>query len=83
MDARTIRIVRTRVQYRNVLATKAKVESCRATNFRKRASDSASVAWWGVLVSPAISAIIPSRGGGRHIPDTAYTACGADVRILQ
>ena len=34
-------------------------------------------------VSPAISAIIPSHVGGRHIPDNAYTACGADVRILQ
>jgi hypothetical protein len=26
-------------------------------------------------VAPAISAIIPSHVGGRHIPDTAYTAC--------
>jgi hypothetical protein len=34
-------------------------------------------------VSPAIWAIIPSHLGGRHIPDTAYSACGADVRILQ
>jgi hypothetical protein len=34
-------------------------------------------------VSPAISAIIPSHVGGYHIPDIAYTACGADVRILQ
>ena len=41
MDAQAIRIVGTHVQYRNVLATKAKVENCRATNFRKRASDSA------------------------------------------
>src|SRR5262249_44078303 len=31
----------------------------------------------------AISAIIPSHSGGRHIPDTAYTAYGTDVRILQ
>jgi hypothetical protein len=34
-------------------------------------------------LSPAISAITPSHVGGPHIPDTAYTACGADVRILQ
>jgi hypothetical protein len=30
-----------------------------------------------------LSAVIPSHVGGRHIPDTAYTACDADVRILQ
>jgi len=24
----------------------------------------------------------PSHVGGGHIPDTAYTACGADVQIL-
>jgi hypothetical protein len=28
-------------------------------------------------------AVIPSHVGGRHIADTAYTACGAAVRILQ
>jgi hypothetical protein len=37
----------------------------------------------GPSVSPAFSTIIPSHVGGGHIPDTAYTACGADVRILQ
>jgi len=37
------------------------------------------VTWWGVLVSPAISAIIPSRGGGFHIPNTAYTASNSSV----
>jgi hypothetical protein len=33
--------------------------------------------------SPSSRAVIPSHVGGRHIPDTAYTACDADVRILQ
>ena len=35
------------------------------------------------LPRQAIAAIIPSHVGGCHIPDTAYTACGADVRILR
>ena len=37
----------------------------------------------GPSVSPAISTITPSHVGGGHIPDTAYTARGADVQILQ
>ena len=30
-----------------------------------------------------LSAVIPSHVGGRHIADTAYIVCSADVRILQ